>query len=146
MAKTKKSADFFCFLPCMMPYILSWSLFCSLQSRSSWRTCCWGEQAFFSLSRLFRSTLCPGRLSKSLSRGTEDSRREERDWKTASSHRVTSGINCKRKKDKESRLKTLLLITAHHKKRHSSGHIIQLDQVKQNVLFAEVHSWCTGDM
>lgn len=77
--------------PCMIPYSLSWSLFCSLHSRSSCRTCCCGVQAFFSLSRLLRSTLRPGRLSSSRSRGTEDSRSDARDWKTASSQRVTSG-------------------------------------------------------
>ena len=79
-------------VPRMMPYSLSWSLFCSLHSRSRWRTCWWGEQAFFSLSRLLWSTLRPGRLSSSRSRGTEDSCSEARDWNTASSHRVTSGI------------------------------------------------------
>lgn len=78
--KTKKLKVQTVLIPCMIPYILSWSLFCSLHSRSRWRTCCWGEQVFFSLSRLLRSTLRPGRLSKSRSRGTEDSRSDESDW------------------------------------------------------------------
>ncbi|TNN79978.1 hypothetical protein EYF80_009795 [Liparis tanakae] len=64
------------------------------ESRSSCRTCCWGEQVFFSLSRLLWSTLCPGRLSNRRSRGTEDRRREERDWKTASSHRCQFSAKC----------------------------------------------------
>lgn len=74
----------------MMPYSLSWSLFCCLHSRSNCRTCCCGEQAFFSLSTLLPSTLRPGRLSSRRSRGTEDSCREASDWKTASSHKRTS--------------------------------------------------------
>lgn len=101
-----------------MAYILSWSLFCFLHSRSSWRTCCWGGQAFFSLSKLLRSTLWPGRLSNRRSRGTEDSRRDERDWKIASSHRVTSGYIL-RDRQGEFLLKII----------HSSGHIIRLDKM-----------------
>lgn len=65
--------------PRIMPYSLSWSLLRSRQRRSSCRTCCCGEQVFFNLSRLLRSTLRPGRLSSSLSNGTDDSRSEDSD-------------------------------------------------------------------
>lgn len=66
--------------PRMMPYSLSWSLFCSLHSRSRCTTCCCGEQLFFSFSRLLRSTFRPGRFSSNRSKGTEESCSEESDW------------------------------------------------------------------
>lgn len=86
----KQNSIHLCFwsIPCIMPKSLS--LFCCRHNRSKCRTCCWGLQVFFSLSRLLWSTFCPGRLSSSFSRGTEDRRSEDRDWKTASSQRVTS--------------------------------------------------------
>ena len=65
---------------------LSWSLFCSLQSRRSCRSCCCGLQAFFNLSTLFQSTRRPGRLSSRRSRGMDARRGDARNWKMASSH------------------------------------------------------------